>query len=448
MFKKVLVPNRGEVALRIIQACRELGISTVVAHSRADAGGLPVQLADEAVCVGPARSRDSYLNVAAIVTAARFTGADAVHPGYGFLSENVGLAEACQAGCLSFIGPPADVLRLVGDKTRAKQALRDAGLSVLTGSESVPDLQAARRVIERLGYPAILKATAGGGGRGMRVVRGESELVEGLAMAAQEAEAAFGDPRVYLETYLDEPRHVEFQVLADAFGGVVHLGERECSLQRRHQKVVEESPSPTLSADTREKMGESVNRAAHAIGYVGVGTFEFLVDAQHRFHFLEVNARLQVEHAVTEMVTGVDIVKTQIGLAAGERLSLQQADVSLSGHALECRINAEHPETFASSPGAIRALTLPGGPGIRVDTAARVNEMVSPFYDSLLAKVIAQGRDRAEAISRMRRALDMTIIEGVETTLGLHRRLLRDAEFLEGRATTATVDRLVSGGAL
>ena len=443
MFKKILIANRGEVALRIICACRELGIRTVVAHSQADEHSLPVRFADEEVCIGPARSLDSYLNVPAIITAAEMTGADAIHPGYGFLSESAYLAEASDACRITFIGPPADVLRMLGDKSRAREAMRKAGLPVVPGTESLEDVTKVRRAAQRLGYPVILKATSGGGGRGMRVVRNADELDDAFSTARREAEASFGDSRVYLEAYVEEARHIEFQVLADNHGATVHLGERECTLQRRHQKVLEETPSLGLSDRVRERMGKLVTKAARAVGYVNAGTFEFLMDVRGRFYFMEANARLQVEHPITEMVTGVDIVKEQIRIASGDRLSMRQANVRFTGHAVECRVNAEHPETFVPSPGLIRTFSVPGGPGVRVDTYAHAGCTVSPYYDSLLAKVIAHGRDRPEAIDRMRRALEMTVIEGVETTIPLHLRILADPDFLGGRFTTAFLERFV-----
>jgi acetyl-CoA carboxylase biotin carboxylase subunit len=443
MFKKILIANRGEVALRIIYACRELGIKTVVAHSQADEDSLPVRFADQGVCIGPARSLDSYLSVPAIITAAEITGADAIHPGYGFLSESAYLAEACDACLLTFIGPSADVIRLFGDKSRARQAMRKAGLPVVPGTESIEDLKAARRAARRLGFPVIVKATSGGGGRGMRVVRDADELDDAVQIARREAEAAFGDSRVYLERYVEEARHIEFQVLADAGGTTVHLGERECTLQRRHQKVLEETPSLGLTDRVRERMGKLVTKAARAVGYVNAGTFEFLMDARGRFYFMEANARLQVEHPITEMVTGVDIVKEQIRIASGDSLSFHQADVRVTGHAIECRVNAEHPETFTPSPGLIRTFSAPGGPGVRVDTFVHAGCQVSPYYDSLIAKVITHGQDRPEAIARMRRALEMTVIEGIDTNIPLHLRILQDQDFIEGRFTTTFLDRFV-----
>lgn len=445
MFQKVLVANRGEIALRVIAACRELGIRTVVAHSQADRLGLPARFADETVCIGPAPSRDSYLNRLAVVAAAQTTGADAVHPGYGFLSERADLAAACAAAGIAFIGPPAEVLRLLGDKARARQAMQAAGLPLVPGTEVIADPAAAARAGREIGYPLLVKAIAGGGGRGMRLVEDPDRLSAAFRAAASEAEAAFGDPRVYIEKYLGGARHIEFQVLADGRGRTVHLGERECSVQRRQQKVIEEAPAPGLDAGVRRRIGGLVAAAARAVGYVNAGTFEFLMDGNDRFYFMEVNPRVQVEHGVTEMVTGVDIVKTQIRVAAGEPLAVTQ-DVRLAGHAIECRVNAEHPETFTPSPGAVRTLVLPGGPGIRVETAAHAGDMVSPFYDSLLAKVIAHGRDRAEAIARMRRALGMMVVEGVDTTLPLHLRILDDPVYLAGRLTTAFLDRFLADG--
>ena len=447
MFKKVLVANRGEIALRVIAACRELGVRTVAAHSQADRCSLPVRFADETVCIGPAPSRHSYLNRRAVLAAAETTGADAVHPGYGFLSERAELAEACADAGVAFIGPPAGVLRLLGDKARARQAMRTAGLPLVPGTEVVGDPDAAARAGREIGYPLLVKAIAGGGGRGMRRVDDPRRLPDAFRAAASEAEAAFGDPRVYLEKYLADARHVEFQVLADGRGGAVHLGERECSVQRRQQKVIEEAPAPGLAADVRRRIGGLVTAAARAVGYVNAGTFEFLMDGRGEFYFMEVNPRVQVEHGITEMVTGVDIVRAQIRIAAGEPPALSQDCVRLAGHAVECRVNAEHPETFAPSPGAIRTLVLPGGPGIRVETAAHAGDVVSPFYDSLLAKVIAHGRDRGEAVARLRQALGMMVVEGVDTNIALHARILEAPEFLAGRVTTAFLDTFAAPGA-
>ncbi len=438
MFKKILIANRGEIAMRILSACHELGVATVAVHSEADEDALHVRFADEAICIGPPRSAASYLNVPAIMSAAEVTGADAIHPGYGFLSESAYLAEVAEACQVAFIGPSPDVIRLLGDKATARRAMRKAGLPVLPGSDGpLEDEPQALKVAKSLGYPLILKATAGGGGRGMRVVTAADELGAAFRTAQREAEAAFGDGRLYLEKYVEAPRHIEFQILADHHGNTVHLGERECSIQRRHQKLLEESPSVALTAKTRRKLGTTVVRAARAVRYTSAGTFEFLMDARGRLYFLEANTRLQVEHPVTEMVTGIDIVKQQIRIAAGERLDFEQADVRAVGHAIECRVNAECPETFVPSPGVIHTFSVSGGPGIRVDTAVHAECTISPYYDSMIAKVIAHGQDRAEAIARMRRALAMTVIEGVKTSVPLHLRILADPDFQAGRLSTA-----------
>ncbi len=445
MFKKILIANRGEIALRVIHACRELGIATVAVYSEADEHALHVRFADEEVCIGPPRPIESYLNVPAIVSAAEITRADAIHPGYGFLSESGDLAEAVEACGITFIGPPSAVLRLMGDKTQARRAMQRAGLPVLPGTEEPPASAAeALRAAARLEYPLMLKATAGGGGRGMRIVEGPDELGPAWTTAQQEAAAAFGNGSIYLEQYVAAPRHIEFQVLADHHGRVVHLGERECSIQRRHQKLVEECPSAVLTPHRRRKLGRLVTDAARAVGYRNAGTFEFLMDEKGRFYFLEVNARLQVEHPVTEMVTGTDIVKEQIRIAAGAPLSFRQRDITWRGHALECRINAESSETFRPSPGVVSVFNLPGGPGIRIDTAAHADCTIPPYYDSLVAKVITHGIDRAEAVARMRRALDMTVIEGIETTVPLHRRILDDADFRRGELSTAFMNRFTA----
>ena len=442
MFKKILIANRGEIALRVIYACRELGIATVAVYSEADEHALHVRFADQEICIGPPRPIDSYLNVPAIITAAEVTGADAIHPGYGFLSESGYLAEAAEACGIKFIGPPPAVLRLIGDKSQARRAMKRAGLPVLPGTEEPPEtVDRALKAARKLGYPLILKASAGGGGRGMRIVRQVDELEHAWKTAGQEAQAAFGDGRLYLERYVEAPRHIEFQVLADQRGHVVHLGERECSIQRRHQKLIEECPSPVLTARQRRKLGELVTDAAAAVGYQNAGTFEFLMDGDGQFFFLEANARLQVEHPVTEMVTGVDVVKEQIRVAAGQPLSVRQEDVTWSGHAIECRINAESPVTFRPSPGVVKVFSMPGGPGIRIDTAAHADCTITPYYDSLVAKVIAHGVDRAEATARMRRALAMTVIEGIETSIPLHLRILAEEDFQNGKLSTAFMDR-------
>ena len=444
MFKKILIANRGEIALRIIVACRELGIKTVAVYSEADENSLHVRFADEDVCIGPPRSVDSYLNVPAIISAAEITGADAIHPGYGFLSESAYLAEVCEACHIRFIGPDPDVIKLMGDKALARRAMMKAGVPVLPGSDGpVVGEETALKVSREIGYPVIVKAVAGGGGRGMRIVRHATELPHALRTAQREAEAAFGLGDVYIEKYLENPRHIEFQVLGDHHGNLVHLGERECSIQRRHQKLLEESPSPGLTDKVRRRMGSLVVDAAKVVQYTNAGTFEFLMDGEGKFYFMEANTRLQVEHPVTEMVTGVDIVKEQIRIAASERLSFKQSEVTFTGHSIECRINAEDPETFAPSPGVIHAWSIPGGPGVRVDTFAHAECTVSPYYDSMIAKIIVHGRDRAEAIARMRRTLEMTVIEGIKTTVPLHLKILAEPDFAAGKLSTGFMERFM-----
>jgi acetyl-CoA carboxylase biotin carboxylase subunit len=444
VFKKILIANRGEIALRVIYACRELGIKTVAVYSEADEHSLHVRFADEDVCIGPARSLDSYLNVPAIISAAEVTGADAIHPGYGFLSESAYLAEVCEACHIRFIGPDPNVIRLMGDKARARRAMKKAGVPVLPGSDGpVESEDKAQKIAKDLGFPVIIKAVAGGGGRGMRIVRAPGDLGKALKTAQREAEAAFGVGDVYLEKYIDAPRHIEVQVIGDHHGAVVHLGERECSIQRRHQKLIEEAPSAALTEKQRRRLGSTVVDAARAVQYSNAGTFEFIMDAGGNFYFLEVNTRLQVEHPVTEFITGVDIVKEQIRVAAGERLAFKQGDVAFTGHAIECRINAEDPVTFTPSPGVVHAFSVPGGPGIRVDTFAHAEATISPYYDSLIAKVIAWGRDRQEAIARMRRTLELTVIEGIKTSIPLHLKILSDSDFLAARINTAFMDRYV-----
>src|SRR5688500_4598427 len=442
MFKKILIANRGEIALRVIYACRELGIKTVAVYSEADENSLHVRFADEDVCIGPARSADSYLSVPAILSAAEITGADAIHPGYGFLSESAYLAEVCEACHIRFIGPAPNVIRLLGDKARARRAREKAGVPILPGSDGPVDSEEkALKIARELGLPVIIKAVAGGGGRGMRVIREMGELSKALKTAQREAEASFGVGDVYIEKYVENPRHIEFQVLGDHHGAVIHLGERECSIQRRHQKLLEEGPSVAVTEKMRRKLGSTVVDAARAVQYTNAGTFEFLLDDKGNFYFLEVNTRVQVEHPVTEFITGVDIVKEQIRIAAGERLSFKQGDVTFTGHAIECRVNAEDPETFAPSPGVIHAFSVPGGPGVRVDTFAHSECTVSPYYDSMIAKIIVHGRDRQEAIARMRRTLEMTVIEGIKTSIPLHRKILSDADFIAGRFSTSFMDR-------
>ena len=445
-FKKILIANRGEIALRVICACKDLGIRTVAVYSEADRHTLPVRFADEAVCIGPAKSAKSYLDIPSVISAAEITHCDAIHPGYGFLSENPGFAEVCELSEIKFIGPKPEVMRLMGVKDKARAAMKAAGVPILPGSGGV--LESAEEALEiaaSIGYPVIIKASAGGGGRGMRVVNEPSELPSLFAQAQQEAANAFSCPDVYVEKYLCAPRHIEFQILADEHGNVEILGERECSIQRRHQKLIEESPSPKLSASVRQQVIETLTQAVHSAGYTNAGTAEFLMDVDGRLSFMEINARVQVEHPVTEMVTGVDIVKSQIRIAAGEKLpEILGGPVRFSGHSMECRINAEHPETFAPSPGRITGLNLPGGFGVRVDTAAYTDCVIPPYYDSLVGKLITHGRDRTEAIDRMKRALSMFVIEGIFTSIPLHLRILEDPEFLAGEFDTNFVQRFLA----
>jgi acetyl-CoA carboxylase biotin carboxylase subunit len=441
-FKKVLIANRGEIALRVLWACKELGLRTVAVYSEADADSLHVRFADEAVCIGPPRNIDSYLNVPAIISAAEITGADALHPGYGFLSESAYLAEICEACNIKFIGPGPQAIRLMGDKSRARKAMMKAKVPVVPGSEGViDDEEKAVRAAREIGFPVILKAAAGGGGRGMRVVRAPAELAQAFRAAQAEAQAAFGVPDVYVEKYIEGPRHIEIQVMADTKGNVVHLGERECSIQRRHQKLVEEAPSVAVGEKLRAKMGRTAVEAAAAVQYTSAGTVEFLLDAQGHYYFMEMNTRIQVEHGVTELVTGRDLVKEQIHIAAGERLSFSQKEVAFQGHALECRINAEDPVSFVPSPGTIRHFYQPGGPGVRVDTFAHDGCEISPYYDSLLAKLMTHGRTRAEAIDRMRRCLEIMVVEGIKTNIPLHQRILQDPDFRAGRLDTRFMER-------
>ncbi len=436
MFKKILIANRGEIALRVIQACRELGIPTVAVYSTADRESLHVTYADEEVCIGPPASAQSYLNIGSILSAAEITGADAVHPGYGFLAENAHFAEVLGECRLTWIGPPPEVIRLMGDKARARRTAAAAGVPVLPGSpEPLQSLDQAQAFAREVGFPVILKAAAGGGGRGMRIVREEQELDVQFRTAAAEAEKAFGDGSIYLEKYLTEPRHIEFQVFGDRHGGAIHLGERECSIQRRHQKLIEEAPSVALGPELRERMGEASVRLCRAVGYVNAGTIEFLLDSDGSFYFMEMNTRIQVEHPVTEMVSGVDLVKLQIAVAAGEPIGIRSGLVP-RGHAIECRINAEDPRTFAPSPGRLKTFHVPGGPGVRVDTHCYEDYVIPPHYDSLIGKLIVHGRDRSEAIARMRRALDFFVVEGIKTSIPLHRLILRDEEFRAGRLST------------
>jgi len=444
MFRNILIANRGEIALRIICACKELGISTVAVYSEADRNSLHVRFADEAVCIGPARAAESYLNIPQVISAAEITNVDAIHPGYGFLAENANFAEVCEASHITFLGPSPEVIRMMGEKDRARREAAAAGLPVIPGSPGIiEDEHAALRIAKEIGYPLMIKASAGGGGRGMRIVRSPAETVALFRSARHEAEQAFGVPDVYMEKYIERPRHIEFQVLGDRHGRVIHLGERECSVQRRHQKLLEESPSPAVDEATREAMGTRVAQALEKIGYSGPGTVEFLRDAHGEFYFIEMNTRIQVEHPVTEMVTGVDLIKAQIRLAAGEKMEDVVPPVSLRGHSVECRINAEDPETFAPSPGRITAFHPPGGNGVRVDSAMYSDAVVPPYYDSLIAKLIVRGSDRAEAIARMRRALEMFVIQGVKTTIPLQHRIMDDPQFQKGDLHTGFLDHLL-----
>ena len=444
-FSKILIANRGEIAVRVISACKELGIQTVAVYSEADRYSSHVRFADQSICIGPAKSARSYLDVASIISAAEITDVDAIHPGYGFLSENAGFAEVCEASRIKFIGPPPDVIRLMGEKERARAFMREMGVPVLPGSEGVlASPEEALAVAEGIGYPVILKASAGGGGRGMRVVNRPAELPALFVQAQQEAGAAFGSPAVYLEKFIAAPRHIEFQILADEHGNVEILGERECTIQRRHQKLLEESPSPAVNDEQRAAISAALRKAITASGYTNAGTVEFLMDESGAISFIEVNARVQVEHPVTEMVTGVDIVKSQIRIAQGERLpEILPGPVQSRGHAIECRINAENPETFAPSPGLITGFHLPGGIGVRVDTWAYTDCVIPPFYDSLVAKLITHGSDRAEAIRRMHRALEMFIVEGIHTSIPLHQRILADPDFQAGRFDTNFIKRFM-----
>jgi len=445
VFKKILIANRGEIALRIISACRELEIKTVAIYSEADRDALHVRYADEDVCVGPYPSAASYLNISAIVSAAEITEADAIHPGYGFLSENAYFAEILQDCHIAFIGPSPDAMRKMGDKSLARRTVAAAGVPTVPGSPGpVESVDEALAFARKAGYPVILKASAGGGGRGMRVARDERELSSAYDTARNEAEKAFANSEVYLEKYLEAPRHIEFQIFGDSYGNVQHLGERECSIQRRHQKLIEEAPSAALTADVRHKMGAAAVVAAKAVNYTNAGTIEFLLDSQDRFYFMEMNTRLQVEHPVTEEVTGIDMVKEQIAVAAGEPLSFAGRELVPRGHAIEFRVNAEDPVTFAPSPGRLTTFHPPGGLGVRVDTAAYHGYVIPPHYDSLIAKLIVRGRDRLEAISRARRALDLFVIEGIKTTIPMHRRILDDPDFREGRLSTRFMERFAA----
>ncbi len=441
MFSKILIANRGEIALRILRTCREMGIRAVVAHSTADAGSLPVRLADESICIGPPDSSQSYLNIPQLIAAAEVTDAEAIHPGYGFLAENATFAEICRACSIRFIGPSPEVIRLLGDKVRARELARKADVPLLPGSDgAVRDEAEARSVADTLGYPVLLKASLGGGGRGIRIVWDGDSLATAVRTCQSEAAAAFGSSEIYLERYVDGARHVEVQVLADGRGHIIHLGERDCSIQRRHQKLLEETPCPGLADATRRELTAAALRLCRAAGYESAGTVEFLLDRQDRFYFLEVNTRIQVEHPVTEMVTGVDLVRAQIEIAAGEPLGLRQEDVLFRGHAIECRVTAEDPVTFTPSPGLVTAYVAPGGPGVRVDSHCFAGYTVPPYYDSLVAKVITHGADRTDALARMRRAVSEFIVEGIRTTLPLHARLLADPRLISGDYSTTFLE--------
>jgi acetyl-CoA carboxylase biotin carboxylase subunit len=443
LFHKILIANRGEIALRIIRTCREMGIRTVIAHSKADSDSLPVRMADESICVGPNDARSSYLNMPSIISAAVVTDSEAIHPGYGFLAENPAFADICRSCGINFIGPSPEAIRLMGDKAQARVIAKQAGVPVVPGSEHpLKDEAEALDVADAAGYPVIFKASAGGGGRGMRIVRSRDDAAQAFAACQAEAGAAFGSSEIYCEKFIERARHVEVQVLGDRTGIRVHLGERDCSVQRRHQKLIEESPAPSLPAETRAGLHRAGLQAAAAVNYFSTGTVEFLVDAEGRFYFIEMNTRIQVEHPVTEMITGIDLVREQIRIAAGESLGYRQDAIRFDGHAIECRVNAEDPETFTPSAGRVTAWVPPGGYGVRVDSHLLAPYAVPPFYDSLLGKVIVHGRDRDEAIARMRRALTETVVEGVKTTIPFHLRLLSHPAFVAGRFTSADSTRL------
>ncbi len=446
LFNKVLIANRGEIALRVICACKELGIRTVAIYSEADRNSLHVKFADDAICIGPPRPADSYLNIPAVISAAEIANVDAIHPGYGLLSENANFAEVCETCGIKFIGPPPEIMRLMGEKEKARQAMKQAGVPILPGSDGI--LQSPEEALEwarQIGFPVIVKAVAGGGGRGMRVIRAEEELPNAFGSAQSEAAAAFGNGDLYMEKFIERPRHIEFQVLADSYGNVVSLGERECSIQRRHQKLLEESPSVRVTPELRDRMGGILSSTLGRIGYVNAGTVEFLMDEDGSLYFIEMNTRIQVEHPVTEMVTDVDIVKSQVLIAMGAKMDeVLHGPIVHRGHAIECRINAEHPEKFTPSAGKITVWNPPGGTGVRVDTAVYAEATVPPYYDSLIAKLIVRGKDRDEAISRMRRALDMFIVEGIHTSIPLHRKILAHPDFVAGNTDTKFMERMLA----
>ncbi|MFH1541812.1 MAG: acetyl-CoA carboxylase biotin carboxylase subunit [bacterium] len=442
MFKKILIANRGEIAVRIIRAAKELGIATVAVYSEADKDSLHVKIADEAYCIGPAAPNKSYLNVPSIISVAEVTGVDAIHPGYGFLAENSKFVEICQASGIKFIGPSIDAMQRMGDKATAKKTMKAAGVPVVPGSEgTISDENEALKIAEKIGFPVIIKATAGGGGRGMRLAWEKKDFIHLMRTARTEADVAFGNPEVYIEKYVEEPRHIEVQVMADEHGNVIHLGERDCSIQRRHQKLVEEAPSPVIDHRARKKIGDAAVKAAKAVNYHGAGTIEFLYDKHGNFYFMEMNTRVQVEHPVTEMVTNVDIIQLQILVAAGEKLNLRQSDIQIHGHAIECRINAEnHEKNFMPSPGTIKAYLAPGGLGVRIDSHAYSGYVIQPHYDSLIAKIIVKGKTRAEAIAKMARALDEYVIDGIHTTIPFHLKVLKNEAFRSGDVTTKFIE--------
>ncbi|MBI2678535.1 MAG: acetyl-CoA carboxylase biotin carboxylase subunit [Candidatus Koribacter versatilis] len=445
MLKKVLIANRGEIALRVICACKELGIRTVAVYSEADRNSLHVRFADEAICIGPPRSADSYLNVPAVISAAELSNVDAIHPGYGLLSENANFAEVCETSHIKFIGPPPAVTRLMGEKEKARMTMKKAGVPILPGSDGVVENEAeALEWARQIGFPVIIKASAGGGGRGMRVIRSAEELPQLFNAAQSEAAAAFGNGDLYMEKFIERPRHIEFQVLADQHGHVISLGERECSIQRRHQKLLEEAPSTQMTPQLRKEIGDRLVKSLTNIGYQNAGTVEFLMDEDRKLYFIEMNTRIQVEHCITELVTGIDLVKSQLLIAGGTKLSeIIKGPIEIRGHAIECRVNAEHPEKFTPSAGKITVFHVPGGMGVRVDTAAYAEGVIPPYYDSLIAKLITHGKDRDEAIARMQRALDMFIVEGIYTSIPLHKRIIADPDFHSGTFDTKFMERFM-----
>lgn len=445
MFKKILIANRGEIALRIIRACKDMGIQTVAVHSTADANSLHVRFADESVCIGPPKSAESYLNVPAIISAAEITDAEAIHPGYGFLAENASFAEICSSTGLRFIGPSPESIKLMGDKAKARETAKKAGVPVLPGSDGVvTEENSALEIARELGFPVIVKAAAGGGGKGMRVVMEEADFANAFIMAQTEALAAFSNADVYIEKYILQPRHIEIQLIADEKGNIVHLGERECSIQRRHQKLIEEAPSVIVDEELRKRMGEMAVAVAKSARYRNAGTIEFLMDENHNFYFMEMNTRVQVEHPVTELITGIDIVREQIRVAAGLPLSFTQEQVKWKGHSIECRINAECPDKFTPCPGTITAFNPAGGPGVRVDTAAYTQYVIPPYYDSMIAKLVVHADTRAEAIIRMRRALDEFVVEGIKTTIPMHKKILDEQDFHDGNISTKFMERYMA----